>query len=93
MQLWYSSSSAFDKALPILFSVKENKRVFPPVEEDYIPGFLCLISLDPRKIGMSVLSWEEYEKENVLGIVDNLSILLQFPLQTFPVAMSHAEGF
>lgn len=42
---------------------------------------------------MSVLSWEEYEKENVLGIVDNLSILLQFPLQTFPVAMSHAEGF
>lgn len=91
MQLWYSS--AFDKASPILFSVKENKRVFPPVEEDYIPGFLCLISLDPRKIGMSVLSWEEYEKKMFWGLWTISVSLLQFPLQTFPVAVSNAEGF
>lgn len=33
-------SGVFDQALSVLFSFKQNKAVFPAVEEDYSPGLL-----------------------------------------------------
>lgn len=33
-------SGVFDQAFSVLFFFKQNKAVFPAVEEDYSPGFL-----------------------------------------------------